>query len=86
MGCWCVRYVRVRMPATPVTSGVIVVYFSFLIFSFFLFFFFPFFLFLSLLSYYIYLLCTCILYLLTDKLYFTYLLKVVLKFASRYHD
>ena len=28
------RYVRVRMPATPVTSGVIVVYFSFLIFSF----------------------------------------------------
>jgi uncharacterized membrane protein YbhN (UPF0104 family) len=41
------RYVRVRMPATPVTSGVIVVYFSFLLFSFFLFFLFPF---LSLLS------------------------------------
>ena len=39
------RYVRVRMPATPVTSGVIVVYFSFLIFSFF-----PFFSFFSLLS------------------------------------
>ena len=42
VGCWCVRYVRVRMPATPVTSGVIVVYFSFLFFSFFLFFFFSF--------------------------------------------
>ena len=36
-GVFVCRYVRVRMPATPVTSGVIVVYFSFFIFSFFLF-------------------------------------------------
>jgi len=35
VGCWCVRYVRVRMPATPVTSGVIVVCFNFLLFPFF---------------------------------------------------